>query len=51
VLAPRLLDEAADIRDDGVARVGTRHDTVLHVDHEQRRVGPVLERRHGCLPG
>ena len=43
---PRLLDEAADVRDDGVALVVSLDDTVLHVDDEQRGVRPVLERGH-----
>ncbi len=44
---PRLLDKAADVRNDRVALVSPLDDAVLHVDHEERGVRPVLECRHG----
>ncbi len=37
---PRLLDKAADVRDDRVALVGLRHDAVLHVDDEKCGIRP-----------
>lgn len=46
LLPPRLRDEGADVRDDGVALVGSLDDALLHVDHEQRGVGAMVERRH-----
>ena len=47
LLAPRFLDQAADVRDDCVALVGSLDDAVLHVDDEKCGVGPVLECGHG----
>jgi hypothetical protein len=47
---PRLLDQAADIRDDGVACVRFGDDAVLHIDDQQCGVRPVLECGHGCVP-
>jgi hypothetical protein len=44
LVAPRLLDETRDVRDDLAALVGARDDAVLHVDDEQRRVRPARER-------
>jgi hypothetical protein len=42
----RLLDQALDVRDHGIALVSSFDDAVLDVDDEKRRVGPVLECRH-----
>ena len=47
LLPPRLLDEAADVRDDRVALVRPLDDAVLHVDDEECGVRPVLECGHG----
>jgi hypothetical protein len=47
LLGPCLLDEAADVRDDGVALRRTFDDAGLHVDDEERGVRAVLERGHG----
>jgi hypothetical protein len=47
---PRLLDEAADVRDDGAALVSSLNDAGLHIDDEERGVRPVLERTHGLSP-
>jgi hypothetical protein len=44
---PRLLDKAADVRDDRVALVRPLDDAILHVDDEECGVRPVLECRHG----
>jgi len=44
---PRLLDKAADVRDDRVALVSPLDDAVLHVDDEECGVRPVLECGHG----
>ena len=44
---PRLADKAADIRHDSVAIVRLGDDAVLHVDDEERGVGPVLQCAHG----
>src|SRR5207237_9095206 len=44
---PRLLDKAADVRDDRVALVSPLDDAVLHVDDEECGVRPVLECSHG----
>jgi hypothetical protein len=44
---PRLLDKAADVRDDRVALVSPLDDAVLRVDDEECGVRPVLERGHG----
>jgi hypothetical protein len=44
---PRLLDQAADVRDDRVALVSTRDDAVLYVDDEECGARPVLECGHG----
>ena len=44
---PRPVDEAADVGDDGVARVRPRDDAILHVDDEEGGGGPVLEGGHG----
>jgi hypothetical protein len=46
-LPPRLLDQAADVRDDRVPLVRPLHDAVLHVDHQECGVRPVLECGHG----
>jgi len=43
----RLLDKAADVRDDRVALVSPLDDAVLHVDDEECGVRPVLECGHG----
>ena len=45
--AARLLDKAADARDDRVALVSPLDNAVLHVDDEKCRVWPVLECGHG----
>jgi len=45
--APRLLDQAADVRDDRVALVSAVDDACLHVDDEERGVRPVLDCGHG----
>jgi hypothetical protein len=47
LLAAGALDQAADVGHHGVALVGAGHHVVLHVDHDQRRRGPVHEGRHG----
>ena len=47
VFLARLLHEAADVGDDGVAIVSALDDALLHVDDEERGVRPVLECRHG----
>jgi hypothetical protein len=47
VFTPRLLDEAADVRDDRIALVRALDDAVLHVDDEERGVRPVGERAQG----
>src|SRR6185312_5024827 len=55
---PRLLDQAADVRDNRVALVSAPDDTVLHVDDEECGVRPVLQCGHSlplltpgcCLP-
>jgi hypothetical protein len=47
LLPPGFTDKAADVRDDRVATVCLRDDAVLHVDDEERGVGPVLQRGHG----
>src|SRR5207247_2480025 len=44
---PRLLDKAADVRDNCVALVSPLDDAVLHVDDEECGVRPVLECGHG----
>src|SRR3989442_10713767 len=44
---PRLLDKAADVRDDRVALGSPLDDAVLHVDDEECGVRPVLECGHG----
>jgi hypothetical protein len=41
-----FLDHGADVRDDAVPLVRAAHDAVLHVDHEDCGVRPVLEGRH-----
>jgi hypothetical protein len=46
LLPPRLVDKAADVRDDRVTFVIPVDDAVLHVDDEQCRVRPVLECGH-----
>ena len=46
VFLPGLFDQAADVRDDGVALVRPPDDAVLHVDDEQCGVRPVLESGH-----
>jgi hypothetical protein len=46
MLLPSLLYKAADVRNDGVTRVCVGDDAVLHVDHEECRVRPVLEGGH-----
>ena len=43
---PRLLDKAADVRDDRVALVSPLDDAGLHVDDQECGVGPVLECGH-----
>jgi len=47
LLGPRLLDEAADVRDDCVAFGRPLDDAGLHVDDEECGVRPVLECGHG----
>jgi len=47
---PRLLDKAADIRDDRVALVRPADDAVLHVDDKECGVRPVLECGHRLSP-
>jgi hypothetical protein len=44
---PRLLDKAADVRDDRVALVRSLDDAILHVDDQERGVRPILECGHG----
>src|SRR6202042_2563637 len=44
---PRLVDQAADIRDDRIALVRPGDGAVLHIDHEERGVRPVVEGGHG----
>ena len=46
IFPPRLLDKAADIRDDRVAIVSPLDDAVLHVDDEKCRVRSFLECGH-----
>src|SRR6202035_233394 len=46
LFAPRLLDQAANVRHDRVAIVSPPHDAVLYVDHEECCVRPVLECTH-----
>jgi hypothetical protein len=46
-LFPRLLDKAADVRDDRVALRSPLDDAVLHIDDEECGVRPVLECGHG----
>jgi hypothetical protein len=46
---PRLLDKAADVRDDRIALVSPTDDAVLHVDDEECGVRPVRECGH-ALP-
>jgi hypothetical protein len=43
---PRLLDKAADVRDNGVALVRPLDDAVLHVDDQECGVRPVLKCGH-----
>jgi hypothetical protein len=43
----RLLDKAADVRDDRVALVRPPDDAVLYVDDEQCGVRPIQECGHG----
>ena len=45
----RLLDQAADVRDDRVALRSALDDAVLHVDDEECGVRAVLECGHGLL--
>jgi hypothetical protein len=45
--SPRLLDQAADVRDDRIAFVSPADDAVLYVDDKERGVRPVLECGHG----
>src|SRR5271155_1142026 len=45
--ASRLLDEAPDIRNDGVALVSSPDNAILHVDDEECCVRTVLQRGHG----
>ena len=42
-----LLDDGADVCDDGVPVVGSVDDAVLHVDDEECGIRAVLECRHG----
>jgi hypothetical protein len=42
----RSLHEAADVRHDGVASMGTLDDAGLHIDDQECGVRSVLERRH-----
>src|SRR3989442_4909189 len=44
---PRLLDKAADVRDDGVALGSPLDDAVLHVDDEECGIRAVLKCGHG----
>jgi hypothetical protein len=44
---PRLVDKAADVRDDRVALVRSLDDAILHVDDQERGVRPILECGHG----
>jgi hypothetical protein len=46
VFPARLLDEAADVRDDRVAFVRSCNDAVLDIDDEECGVRPVLECGH-----
>jgi hypothetical protein len=46
---PCSLDEAADVRHDGVASMGPLDDAGLHIDHQECGVRPVQECGH-CLP-
>jgi hypothetical protein len=48
-LGARLVDQGVDFRDHTVAVVGVGHYPVLDVDHEQRGVPPIGQRRHGNL--
>jgi len=47
VLGAGLLDQGRDVGDDLVAMGGSRHNPVLDIDDQQRRVRPVGQRRHG----
>lgn len=49
-VAPRLVDEPADVRDDRVARMRVLDDTVLHVDNQECGIRPVLESAHDPSP-
>src|ERR1700722_20684958 len=43
---PGVLNDALDIRDHGVALVVPTDHAVLHIDNEERGIGPVLECGH-----
>jgi len=42
-----LLDQGADVRDDGIALMRSADNSVLHVDDDERGPRPVLECGHG----
>jgi diadenosine tetraphosphatase ApaH/serine/threonine PP2A family protein phosphatase len=46
VRRPGPVHERVDVGDHAVALVGVSHDTALHVDDEERRVGTVRQRGH-----